>query len=374
MADETPLLGLPYILPSQAQKHVTHNEGMLRLDTVVQLVVLNRTLTTPPLTAADGDRYIVPMGSILAWQGHEGEIATWRGQVWEFVTPRAGWQARVLSEGVGVVFDGTGWDVPPLDLNNLPGVGINTSADVVNRLAVSAPATLLNHAGAGHQLKINKDTPPDTASLLFQTGFSGRAEMGTSGSDQFSIKVSENGSTWVTALGFDGTTGIADGTAVQQSPTDVTPGRLMRADFGYGPGNLLGPVAELGGVPQGAVMERGSTANGEYTRFADGTQLCYGFLPVGSIVAVGSGTWAAPYRSLPDVTWTFPAAFVGTPVVHGRAIPPVAASVSPDRRRAIVGMGVANAVAVFQIHAIRLGSATTADIFEVGMFAIGRWY
>jgi hypothetical protein len=66
---------------------------------------------------------------------------------------------------------------------------------------------LLNHAGAGHQLKLNKAAATDTASLLFQTGFGGRAEMGTTGSDDFSVKVSADGSAFFTAFEADGATG-----------------------------------------------------------------------------------------------------------------------------------------------------------------------
>jgi streptogramin lyase len=84
---------------------------------------------------------------------------------------------------------------------------VAATADAVNRLTVAAPATLLNHAGSGHQLKLNKATVADTASLLFQTGFSGRAEMGTAGTDAFGIKVSANGSVWFMALEADGATG-----------------------------------------------------------------------------------------------------------------------------------------------------------------------
>lgn len=72
---------------------------------------------------------------------------------------------------------------------------------------MSSPATLLNHAGSGHQLKLNKAVASDTASLLFQTGFGGRAEMGTSGSDDFAVKVSADGATWSVALEADAATG-----------------------------------------------------------------------------------------------------------------------------------------------------------------------
>ena len=39
--------------------------------------------------------------------------------------------------------------------------------------------------------------------------------------------------------------------------------------------NILGTVSQTSGVPTGAVIERGSNANGEFVRFADGTQICY---------------------------------------------------------------------------------------------------
>ena len=49
--DTTPNLGMQYILPSQAQKHVTHNEALRVLDALAQLVVKD-TLSAPLLRAA----------------------------------------------------------------------------------------------------------------------------------------------------------------------------------------------------------------------------------------------------------------------------------------------------------------------------------
>jgi hypothetical protein len=59
--------------------------------------------------------------------------------------------------------------------------------------------------------------------------------------------------------------------------------------------NLIGTVSETGGAPTGAVMQLGSTANGRFTRFANGLQIC-------THVLQGSASGA--------VTWTFPAEFV----------------------------------------------------------------
>jgi hypothetical protein len=145
---------------------------------------------------------------------------------------------------------------------------------------------------------MNKATAGDTASMVFQTSYSGRAEIGTTGSDSLTIKVSADGSNWIDALQFDETNGQVTGEAVMQSATDTTPGKLMRADFGYGPGNLLGAVSETSGVPTGAVIEAGSNANGSFTRFADGTMICAHALAT-------SGTGVS--------TWIFPTAFSTPP-------------------------------------------------------------
>lgn len=38
--------------------------------------------------------------------------------------------------------------------------------------------------------------------------------------------------------------------------------------------NILGTVSQASGVPTGAIIERGSNANGEFVKFADGTLIC----------------------------------------------------------------------------------------------------
>jgi hypothetical protein len=86
------------------------------------------------------------------------------------------------------------------------GLG-GATADATNRLSLNAPASLFNHAGAGHQVKVNKAGATDTGSFLFQTGFSGRAEFGLTGSDDFQIKVSPDGSVWNNALAIESASG-----------------------------------------------------------------------------------------------------------------------------------------------------------------------
>lgn len=471
MSELSSRLALPLIQPAQAQKHITHNEAIDRLDVVVQLVVEAFGANSPPADPAKGAVWALGPAPVGAWAGHPLELASYRDPGWTFVTPAVGW----LGFGPAGLrrFDGAEWvsSLSADDLQNLPGLGINAGSDTGNRLAVSAPATLLSHEGAGHQLKINKAGPGETASLLFQSNWSGRAEMGLAGGDDFSVKVSADGSLFNTALVMAGGSGrveapaglcLADGSAASPSlgftsdtdtglarpgadqlglvtggemrailgndslqldvqarfrsdtvpafydtttdntlflQRDGTPGpngygasigfsvigstprtgaaialkqtsgagghcglaffthassaigvtlteqMVIRHDGRIGMGvteptaaldvagtvnasgltragspvyarsNILGTVSENAGVPEGAVIERGSTANGDYVRFADGTMRCLVTTLSVPDCATADG---ALYRS-DDLIWSFPAGFVVAPVVTGAA-------------------------------------------------------
>jgi hypothetical protein len=139
--------------------------------------------------------------------GQAGRIALFTEAGWQFTQALPGWQAYVMAESQMAYFNGLTWVALSDGPFTVGQIGVSATPDATNRLAVSSPATLLNHAGSGHQLKLNKAVAGDTASLLFQTGFSGRAEMGTAGSDDFSVKVSADGSTWFTAFEADGANG-----------------------------------------------------------------------------------------------------------------------------------------------------------------------
>ena len=429
-------LMLPYMAAAQAQKHVTHNQALEWLDMIVQLTLQSFSQTSPPPAPADGAVWAIGAGATADWAGHDGELAAWSNGGWLFLMPRVGWRAALGSDVR--VWTGSAWVHP--DLQNLPGVGINTSHDATNRLAVSSEATLLTHAGAGHQVKINKAAPGNTASLLFQTGWSGRAEMGTLGDDKFGVKVSPDGTAWTTALGIDpatnvttiaqlglttalspanGGTGVANpagatltrsgnhaltltttgtttltlptggtlatrtgtetltnktltapvintavtGTAVTQNATDTTAGRLLRVgDYGagaaagtalFGRANILGTVSQASGVPTGAVIERGSNANGEYARYADGTQICWirDFL-----TAAGAGA-----------VWTFPAAFVSA------TSPAILTAQQPGSTRFNIWVSAQTTATSCSIRSSDTSNSEAVAPYCT-IYAIGRWF
>jgi hypothetical protein len=129
---------------------------------------------------------------------------------------------------------------------------------------------------------------------------------------------------------------------------------------GYTQGSILGTVAQSGGVPTGALIERGSNANGEYVRFADGTQICT--------------NQAFQTSDTADTPWTYPASFLypaspGRPAVSGAAS---ALSSAPAFLSigGISGSGtVANDVAV---RAVNLNGDRVA--LAASLIAIGRWF
>ena len=199
-------LSLPLIQGAQAQKHITHNEALAILDALVQPVAISAEETAPPDGVADGDLYIVAPEASGAWAGEQDSLAFRLNGGWIFLRPGEGWSAWVLSRNGKMVFDGTSWVLPAASGADM--LGINAAADAVNRLTVAAPSTLLSHEGSDHRLILNKATPTDTASLVFQNDFSGRAEMGTMGSGAFGVKVSTDGATWKNALAFDPATAV----------------------------------------------------------------------------------------------------------------------------------------------------------------------
>jgi hypothetical protein len=203
--DRTARLRLPYLSASQARKHVTLNESLSALDGLVNLSAASDSAALPD-PAEDGHVSIVPAGASGLGEGHERQIAHFHDGAWSFHQPKTGWRAWIEDGQRLAVFDGSDWiDVPgPEQLSRL---GIATTPDNTNRLSIASPSSLFSHSGDDHRMKINKAAAGDTASLLFQTNWSGRAEFGLAGDDRFRVKVSSDGGQWTNALDIDPASG-----------------------------------------------------------------------------------------------------------------------------------------------------------------------
>lgn len=108
MPNSTGRLGLPYIITSQAQKEVTHNEALNRLDAFVTPVVAD-IADTPPGSPAAGDLYIVGTSPTDDFTGHENELAQSLTGGWVFYTPFKWMDAVVESLDSRMAYDGSGW-------------------------------------------------------------------------------------------------------------------------------------------------------------------------------------------------------------------------------------------------------------------------
>lgn len=213
---DTVNLGLPCIEGSQAQKHVTHNDALRILDTLVQLAVLDRDLTAPPGSPAEGQRWIVKAGATGLWAGHDNAIAAWQDGAWLFSAPKTGWVAFVVDEGTLLVWNGSAWGdffSTVTSIQNLARLGLGTTADATNPLsgklnnALFAAKTVAEGGDGNLRYTLSKESAAKSLSFLFQDNYSGRAEIGLAGDDNFHFNVSPDGSTWYEGIRIDRASG-----------------------------------------------------------------------------------------------------------------------------------------------------------------------
>jgi hypothetical protein len=181
----------------------------------------------------------------------------------------------------------------------------------------------------------------------FQTGFA---------------KALTNGTAALPSMAFasDPDTGVYRSGANELSFAE---GGVDRGRF-YGRKNILGTVSQAAGVPTGAVIESGSNANGRYTRWADGTQICTkritGQGPID--IAIGSG-----FRSGTITIGSWAAGFSERPVRM------FSTSEDTNLSCSIEGSGLGSTgTGGFALLTRNVTALSTA--FVVDAMAVGRWY
>ena len=246
MSSSTPNLGLPLLAAAQAQKHVTHNEALAMLDALTQIAV-SAIILSPPPGAEVGARFLVGEPASGLFAAAENCVAALDEGGWRVMAPRAGWIAYVESENRLLLFDGARWIDAPARVADM--FGVNAAADATTRFVVASDACAFTHMGAGVQIKLNKASAAQTASVLHQTAWSGRAETGLCGDESYRVKVSQNGTTWRDAAVFDGATGAArfPGGVISGAPAGFR-NRLRNPSFALNQRGVSGVVTLAAGA------------------------------------------------------------------------------------------------------------------------------
>lgn len=149
--------------------------------------------------------------------------------------------------------------------------------------------------------------------------------------------------------------------------TGATTQAAARTNLGLGSAAIaaiVGTVSQSAGVATGAIQERGSNGNGEYTKYADGTLECWGSKTptLTTSTAIGQG-----FQSAAVTRYDFPAAFVGDAdsVIVAPQVTYVSGSSQPWCTVSGKAANYANIIAL-GFH--------SGIVVRTGYFAIGRWY
>jgi hypothetical protein len=108
MAD-TLNFGLPLVQPSQAQKHITVNEALARLDALALLCLQSIDVLVPPTDPLESTAWGVPAGATGSWSGLAGQVAIFLNGGWVSVPARIGWRAFVFDRSCEATWDGYRW-------------------------------------------------------------------------------------------------------------------------------------------------------------------------------------------------------------------------------------------------------------------------
>ncbi|QMU59092.1 MAG: DUF2793 domain-containing protein [Boseongicola sp.] len=105
----TAQFALPLVQPAQAQKHVTVNEALLRLDALAQITLNGVGMVTPPGLPTEGELYDIGASATGDWASQDGKLGLFSNGGWVFVQPKTGWRGWRVDTGSAVTYDGATW-------------------------------------------------------------------------------------------------------------------------------------------------------------------------------------------------------------------------------------------------------------------------
>ncbi|MEZ5958978.1 MAG: DUF2793 domain-containing protein [Hyphomonadaceae bacterium] len=248
-------LSLPFLAAAQAQKHVTVNESLLRLDALVQLSARSATTSAEPASPADGDIYLLPAGKTgAAWGAMaDGALAYFRDGVWEELTPNTGWRCYAEDEAGLYARNASAWTRLAAEEEHrlifTPGGDGIVSIYRLDTTRVQNPRTETISSISTDTITLSAAN----ASLFFASLMEGVSYVRI-----WNTSKTPNEAAWVKAAPSSTTLQVADAAAISGwtndetiqigDPTDQTPGRVIAIDISPMMQGVLGRVFRQRGV------------------------------------------------------------------------------------------------------------------------------
>lgn len=112
MSETLPSIGIKTKWPLGDYYKTEMEENLALIDALLQCGVIDRDLSTPPGSPANGDSYIVGASPTGAWSSKANQIAVWNtvNAAWAFYVPKEGWRCFVKDENEYVSYlDTSSW-------------------------------------------------------------------------------------------------------------------------------------------------------------------------------------------------------------------------------------------------------------------------
>lgn len=126
---ETGRYKLPLLAVSQAQKEITHNEALARIDALLHAVAQDERSDPPILSDADiGKCWLISNTAVGEWATKSGQLAIWVGGGWRFCEASEGMRVRMQISGIDRVRSGGEWKTAPNIADPVGGTLIDNEA------------------------------------------------------------------------------------------------------------------------------------------------------------------------------------------------------------------------------------------------------
>ncbi|MGH9744737.1 MAG: DUF2793 domain-containing protein [Candidatus Acidiferrales bacterium] len=233
------------------------------VDVLLQGAVISKSLTAPPGSPANGDRYIVGASATGAWSGHDKSITVWTTDdptapsgAWQFYAPKTGWLVYNVADAMFYAYSGSAWvsigggggATVFIGLSDVPGSYSGAGGKAVE---VNSGATALVFSAKPFDVSVFAPGVGSASQKLirvalaravtFPSGASlsqAVASVAATGSTTFTLK--KNGTSFAT-VNFAAS--ASTGTWTQASDSTFAAGDILEID---GPGSADATLADIG--------------------------------------------------------------------------------------------------------------------------------